>query len=85
MYTFSLLTGDARVTKNARAALTLTSTRGGRPAPLWGAGRFFAMPKTARGGWKGRLARPWAARVRRQDWARNADPGAAQARVCPIC
>ena len=39
------------------------------------------MPNTSGGGWKGRLARPWAARERRRDWARNADPAAAQARV----
>ena len=39
------------------------------------------MPNTAGGGWKGRLARPWAARERRRDWARNADPAAAQTRV----
>ena len=39
------------------------------------------MPNTTGGGWKGRLARPWAARERRRDWARNADPGAAQSLV----
>ena len=39
------------------------------------------MPNTSGGGWKGRLARPWAARERRRDWARNADPAVAQARV----
>lgn len=39
------------------------------------------MPNTAGGGWKGRLARPWAARERRRDWARNADPAGAQAGV----
>ena len=39
------------------------------------------MANSAGGGWKGRLARPWAARVRRQDWARNADPASAQAGV----
>ena len=39
------------------------------------------MPNSAGGGWKGRLARPWAARERRKDWARNAESGVAQARV----
>jgi hypothetical protein len=39
------------------------------------------MAKSPGGGWKGRLARPWASRVRRADWQRNADPAAAQERV----
>lgn len=38
------------------------------------------MPNSG-GGWKGWLAGPWAARVRRKDWASNADPAAAQAGV----
>ena len=33
------------------------------------------------GGWKGRVAGPWARQVRRDDLARNADPGVAQAEV----
>lgn len=39
------------------------------------------MPKTAGGGWKGRLARPWASRVRRADWRINAEPALAQSSV----
>ena len=39
------------------------------------------MLNSVGGGWKGRLARPWAARERRKDWSRNAEPGSAQARV----
>ena len=34
-----------------------------------------------KGGWKGRLARPWADRARRKDHARNARPAEAQASV----
>ena len=39
------------------------------------------MAKSPGGGWKGRLARPWASRVRRDDWRSHADPAAAQERV----
>ena len=39
------------------------------------------MAKSPGGGWKGRFARPWASRVRRLDWDRNANPILAQERV----